>query len=248
MPLRLVTIPMSHYCEKARWGLARAGLDFEEEGHVQVLHYLPLLRAHAGHTVPVLITPDGAIAESTEILRYADRAGRAPRPLFPADADAEVTRWVDALDVTLGQDTRLAMYHALLPKREVAIGHGCFGVPAWEARLLRLAYGGIGWALRRRFAINAQSAHAALGSVRRCFDAVGEALADGRRYLVGDQLTAADITFAALASPLLLPPEYGWPMPGLDDLPADYQALVREHRAHPAGRRALDLYETERHP
>jgi glutathione S-transferase len=32
--LRLVTIPISHYCEKARWSLERAGLEYREERHV----------------------------------------------------------------------------------------------------------------------------------------------------------------------------------------------------------------------
>ena len=35
---RLVTIPISHYCEKARWALDRAGLDYREERHVQGIH------------------------------------------------------------------------------------------------------------------------------------------------------------------------------------------------------------------
>ena len=31
MELRLVTIPISHYCEKARWALERAGIRYREE-------------------------------------------------------------------------------------------------------------------------------------------------------------------------------------------------------------------------
>ena len=36
--MRLITIPMSHYCEKARWGLAHAGVEYVEEAHLQVFH------------------------------------------------------------------------------------------------------------------------------------------------------------------------------------------------------------------
>ena len=32
---RLLTIPISHYCEKARWALERAGLAYREERHVR---------------------------------------------------------------------------------------------------------------------------------------------------------------------------------------------------------------------
>jgi glutathione S-transferase len=31
MPARLVTIPISHYCEKARWALGRARIAYREE-------------------------------------------------------------------------------------------------------------------------------------------------------------------------------------------------------------------------
>ena len=43
--LRLITIPISHYCEKARWALERAGLPYREERHVQGIHRLAARRA-----------------------------------------------------------------------------------------------------------------------------------------------------------------------------------------------------------
>ena len=42
---RLVTIPISHYCEKARWALERAGIGYREEPHVQGIHQLAARRA-----------------------------------------------------------------------------------------------------------------------------------------------------------------------------------------------------------
>src|ERR1700728_3679182 len=59
--LRLITIPISHYCEKARWALDRVGLPYREERHVQGIHQLAARRAGGGVTVPVLVTPDGPI-------------------------------------------------------------------------------------------------------------------------------------------------------------------------------------------
>src|SRR5215212_1631565 len=57
--LRLVTIPISHYCEKARWALERVGIPYREERHVQGIHRFAARRAGGGITVPVLVTPDG---------------------------------------------------------------------------------------------------------------------------------------------------------------------------------------------
>ena len=69
---RLITIPISHYCEKARWALERAGLDYAEERHVQGISILVARRAGGGETMPVLVADEGVFGESEEILRYAD--------------------------------------------------------------------------------------------------------------------------------------------------------------------------------
>jgi glutathione S-transferase len=49
---RLVTIPISHYCEKARWALDRAGVPYREEAHIQAVHRLATRRAGGGVTAP----------------------------------------------------------------------------------------------------------------------------------------------------------------------------------------------------
>ena len=59
--LRLITIPISHYCEKARWALERADIPYREERHVQLIHRIAARRAGGGQTVPVLVTPEGTL-------------------------------------------------------------------------------------------------------------------------------------------------------------------------------------------
>lgn len=54
MKPRLVTIPISHYCEKARWALERAGIDYEERRHLQLFHYVPAILAAGGISAPAL--------------------------------------------------------------------------------------------------------------------------------------------------------------------------------------------------
>jgi glutathione S-transferase len=75
---------------------------------------------------------------------------------------------------------------------------------------------------------------------------VAARLEDGRRYLCGDAFTAADLAFAALAAPVIVPPEYGTPLPAPDELPAEMAAGVRAFRAHPAGAFASRLFREER--
>ena len=38
IPVRLITIPVSHYCEKTRWALNRANILFIEESHMPPFH------------------------------------------------------------------------------------------------------------------------------------------------------------------------------------------------------------------
>jgi len=62
---RLVTIPISHYCEKARWALERAGVPYREERHVQGVHILAsrLAGRPLAHDVEGLADGDSLLAK-----------------------------------------------------------------------------------------------------------------------------------------------------------------------------------------
>jgi glutathione S-transferase len=138
------------------------------------------------------------------------------------------------------------MYDALRGRRDIAIAYACTGVPAWERRVLPLVYPLVTRVIDRYLRITPDAAARSEAEVRGIFDAVAERLADGRPYLCGDRFTAADLTFAALAAAVLMPPEYGVPLPQPDELPQPMAAVVRELRAHPAGAHALAMFRTER--
>jgi glutathione S-transferase len=139
------------------------------------------------------------------------------------------------------------MYHSLRGRRDIAVGYAGTGVPAWERRTLALAYPLLALVIDRYLGITPGAAARSEGEVRAVFDAVAERLADGRPYLCGERFTAADLTFAALAAAVLVPPEYGVPLPQPAELPAPMAAVVTELRAHPAGAHALDMFRHERH-
>jgi glutathione S-transferase len=138
------------------------------------------------------------------------------------------------------------MYNGLRGRRDLAIAYGCTGVPAWERRALPLAYGLVARGIDRFLDITPASAAQSEAEVRAIFDRVAERLRDGRPYLCGDRFTAADLTFAALAAAVLMPPEYGVPLPQPEELPPATAAVVRELRAHPAGAHALAMFRDER--
>jgi glutathione S-transferase len=140
------------------------------------------------------------------------------------------------------------MYDQMRGQRDLAIRYGPTGVPAWERRAMPIMWPLASRVIDRYLDIDAAKAAQSLAEVRSVFDSVAERLGDGRRYLTGDRFTAADLTFAALTAPVLLPPEYGVPLPQPDELPAAMAGVVRELREHPAGVHALEMYRRERHP
>src|SRR3954468_7981693 len=241
---RLLTIPISHYCEKARWALERAGLDYVEEPHVQGVHVWKARRAGGGTTVPVLIAPDGVFNESEAILRYADERTPESDRLFPADADLrdEVVAVSRDLDEGLGPDGRRWIYAQMLQRKPLVLRYNNQGVPRWEDALMRALYPFVTRFVKRKLGVGATTIEADEPRVWRAFDEIAARLSDGRRYLCGDRFTAADLTFACLAAPAIAPTRYGVRLPQPSELPAPLATSIERFRAHPAGVFALRLY------
>jgi glutathione S-transferase len=248
MTARLVTIPISHFCEKARWALDRAGASYVEQPHLQLVHIVAARRAGGRRSVPVFVSDDGeVVADSTDILRWADRRLAPDWHLYPSgELGDQASALEDEFDEGLGVDSRLWIYHETLPILDRLRPWAEAGLPRWEQLALRgsgpLARIGISRAL----GVTDASAAAALESVDRTFHDVARRLTDGRRFLLGDRFTAADLTFAALSAPMLLPGGYGSPLPPPEAMPDVAADHIRRLRAHPAGMFADRLYREER--
>lgn len=245
MTARLITIPFSHYCEKARWALQVAGVDYREDGHLPVFHYTATLRAGAKRTVPALIDGDRVIPDSTPIIAYADE--HRPGSLYPTDqAQREDALAIeDELDRQLGPATRRWMYSQLLDRKD--LDHVLLAnVPRWEQLALKASRPAAILYLKRSLKIDAAGAERSRAKIDEAFQHIGALLGDGRRYLVGDRFTVADLTFAALAAPVLLPPSYGAPLPALEQFPPAAQAQLATWRRSPPGQFALRIYAEHR--
>jgi glutathione S-transferase len=238
---RLITIPISHYCEKARWALDRAGLPYREEPHLQAIHWAHVWRAGRGRTAPVLVTSEGALTESSDILRWVD--SRSDLDLYP---QPEVAALEAHLDAELGPHGRRWMYHRILARPDLVRAYGAPGVPRWERAVLPALLPLVSRVINRYLDVDDATAAESRDRVRAVFGEIGDRLADGRRFLVGETFTAADLTFAALAASVLVPPRYGVPLPQPELLPEPFAGEVRAMREHPAGRFALRLYDQER--
>lgn len=246
-PLRLITIRFSHYCEKVRWALDRAGLAYHEESHVPILSWAATFGAGGGRTVPVLVTPDRTLRDSTDILRWVDAQGTA-RPLFPSgEFETEVAQWEETFDKRVGPATRRLFYFhleqhpALLRRLLESAG------PDWQGRVARLTFPALRALMVRGMRVDASGAERSQKTLDEVLSSVGARLADGRRYLAGEHFSAADLTFASLMVPVVLPEPLLSLLPFTwDEFPADLRASVERMRATPAGQFVLRMYAEER--
>ncbi len=243
---RLITITFSHFCEKARWALEYRNIAFTEEAHLPTFHALPALRSSRQRMVPVLVADGTAIPDSTAILRWADAQQSTGPRLYPDAFADEILALEERFDRDLGPASRRWAYGFILRERELLLKIAEHGAPPWQHRMLPFVLPFARWVMRKSMRIDDAGIARSRQKIARVFDDVAALLSDGRRYLSGDQLSAADITFATLAAPALMPAAYGSPLPPIEDLPPQPQTEIAAYRAHAAGIFALRIYGEER--
>lgn len=237
---------LSHYCEKARWGLDRLGYPYQEEAHAPLVHRI-FTKRNKGSTVPMLVHGPQSLADSAQILAYIDSACGGGR-LYPRDRvlKQEVQELEHDFDRELGTQVRRWAYSHLLKERKVLARVWSDGVPRYEALVVPVVMPIARLLIRRAYRITPDSAARSLDRVNDVFKTTGARLRDGRTYLVGDRFTAADLTFASLAAPVLFPPECRAALPALELLPPGMKEQVARFRETAAGEFAMGLYRRER--
>ncbi len=254
---RLITIPFSHYNEKARWALDRWGVPYREERYMPMFHFVPTMAVSLRHgmgradkastpfSTPLFITAEGeCVRDSSDIVRWvSDRF--AGGSLYPTPEVAELEQHFHD---DLGPHTRRAAYFFAFGDPSLLGRIAAHNVGPLQARLFQQTYRLVTGGIARALHIERATAEQSIAQVREVFAEVGERMR-GRRYLVGDTFTAADLAFACMAAPGLLVSKkegFGAWLPTRADLPAEAGAMVDELRASDAGRYALRMFAEER--
>jgi glutathione S-transferase len=270
-PARLITIPVSHYCEKIRWALTRLQIPFVEERHMPPFHRFAtrqlgqqlspkqvteternlspmnrfVSRIVGGQSVPVLVTGTDILRSSEEILKYIDAIAPDRLKLYPTDPQhrQKVEELVTSFDSVLGPLVRQWTYSYLMDQPNLIKPLWCQGVPWFERQLFPVVFPWMRSNVLQMYDISDASAIAAHAQICEIFAAVGNLLADGRSYLVGNRFSAADLTFATLAAAVVVPEGYGVKLPDLDRLPFKMTVSIQSFRETVAGKCVLRLYE-----
>jgi hypothetical protein len=104
--------------------------------------------------------------------------------------------------------------------------------------------------MRRGMGVSRERVARAVSYAVTEFDAAAERLQrEGSDYLVGGRFTAADLTFAAMAAPLLAVQShegYAAYVPPPELLPPEFGSLIVQLRAHEAGQHAMRCFRQHR--
>jgi glutathione S-transferase len=243
-PVRLITIPVSHYCEKIRWALNRLQIPFVEEPHMPPFHRWATSKVGGG-SVPVLISGVKVLTDSEEILRYLEAIAPEASKLYPSDAEdlKQIEKLVKSFDSVLAPAVRNWFYFYAFDHAEIIRPLWCQGVPWYESILFPLIFGRLRTKVFEMYKINAASAASSRARISNIFETVNNLLSDGRTYLVGDRFSAADLAFATLAAAVVMPANYGVKLPKLTDLPIPLATDIRGFQATLAGKFVLRLYQ-----
>ena len=234
-------IELSHYSEKVRWALDYKGVEHRRRTPFVGVHQVAAmaLTRSRHHRMPVLKLDGGpAIGDSTAIVAALEERFPEP-PLYPADP-AERARALaleDFFDERLAPPLRAFAWHHVLGEAG-GIGNAVApDRPVWR-RMLNGAAPVAGRIVRSDYGADAEHEAQARREIVAAADRI-EAELQPSGYLVGDAFSIADLTGAALFTPVLQPPN----RPFLPNVaPPAVEALREELEARPAGQWVLEMY------
>jgi len=241
----LYQFPISHYCEKSRWQLDFKGLDYQEKNLLPGPHRLRTRWMARIDTLPILRDGRRTVGDSTKIAYYLEKyyPQRSLLPVAP-DQRARVIELEQKFD-RLGVDVRRWLYGQIIDRPEVMQAMlNPYGLPGVvQSVLTPLTREGV----RRLYRIEPKAVMRAGQRLEEGLLLLEEQLKKGSgRYLVGDQLTLADIAAASLLAPLLSPAGTPWDIFDESTLPSALQSELQKLRERPAGQWVLARYAEDR--
>ncbi|NER95925.1 MAG: glutathione S-transferase [Symploca sp. SIO1B1] len=240
---RLITIPASNYCEKVRWALDILKLSYVEEPHMPPFHRFATTKV-GGNSVPVLVTENGIFTDSTDILKYLDSIAPNDAKLYPMDSEKcqEVEELEELFDTKLAPQVRLWSYFYLMNNSNFMKKIWCQGVPDIEKLLFPIVLPAMKLIITKKYNINSESAAQAYEQIKSIFEKVEGLLADGRKYLMGDKISAADITFGSFVAPIIQLRQYHMKSYASQELPLKMVSEVKDFTETYGEKFVLSIY------
>ena len=239
----LYQFPISHYCEKTRWHLEHKGLEYRVDNLFPGLHRLKSQRLAGIRTLPILQDGENSIGDSTQIALYLEQH-YPDKPLLPTDAEQrqQVLELEERFD-RLGVHVRRWLYGQI--KDWESVMHAMLKVYRPLLGLRDLMKPVLINGVQKLYGVTPQRVAQSQAELLEGLALIESRIqGDPSRYLVGEQLSLADISAAALFAPLFTPA--GTPWAGIAGHDGKTQAFLDELHAHPAGQWVLRRYAADR--
>jgi glutathione S-transferase len=200
--VKLIQIPFSHNCIKVRVALQIKGLPYEVE-NIRPMDRSEVIRVSGQGLVPVLVDGERAVADSTAILLYLEERQPEP-PLVPRDPAARdlcllLEDWADRAFM---ESSRRIAYQTITSVPGLLASLFFPNERGLKARLMeRIARNRV----RKRFRFSAERYPKDVADVRRAAALAVERIG-GRRWLMDQGPTVADIALATMSAPLAADP------------------------------------------
>ena len=238
-------LEVSPYNEKARWALDYKGIPHVRKAPLPGVHgfYAVALTRGGQRRLPVLQIDGKTIGDSTAIIAALERHTPAP-PLYPEDPGERdrALALEDYFDEELAPAQRtLNWYHLLDDPRATAEVVAGYSGPT-RTRVVQTLLPVMRPIVKRDYNVSPAAACRAEGTLRAAMDRV-EAELQPSGYLVGDSFSVADLTAAALFTPLLAPPGRQY-QPDISN--PELLALRAELRDRPGGAWIDEVYARHR--
>lgn len=255
--VQLVTIPFSHYNERARWALQHHGITAHERRYLPLLHIRGVQQVTTAeqregdatgspYATPVLACDDGEVlSSSTAIVRWADaRFGNEQTTLYPPEHRKQIEEIEQHAHDVLGPATRLLVYWFLFRDTTAFTEISARNVGRWQNTLFSAMRPLAKRALAKRLNINDAGQREARGILDAELASLSAQLGH-RDYLVGNTFTAADLMVACMLAPAVLPlPSYGAYLPTVSD--PEYVEINARAKTTKIGQHVIRMFEEHR--
>lgn len=238
-------LEISHFNEKARWALDYKGIPHVRRAVLPGIQEFYARRLAGARTTPFLELDGKHIADSTAIIEAIERRWPDP-PLYPADPEERrrALEIEDYFDEEVAHDLRRVIFSQLLTERESFL-RTLYGEDHPRYRLMKRLSPILTPVVKARFRINPAAVEESRKKVLAGLDRIeAEAGPDG--YLAGDSFTVADLTAAAIMSPLVVPPQFPYIKLPPEQRPPAAVEFRDSVSSRPGFRWVLETYERHR--
>jgi glutathione S-transferase len=183
--IKLILLYTSPYSERVRWAFTFKGVPYEKQDYQAALDEEGLKRLTGQSQVPVLLTNDTIIPDSTSILAWLEHYKPEPALMPTTDKErAQVILWEEVIG------------GVLVPQARILVIGRCLRAEQPELQQRGSYFG-------HKYQHSQKAEEQARSTVERVLTGLKHTL-EGQNYLVGDTFTRADL-FTACSLNLLKP-------------------------------------------